>query len=119
MRDMFSEPYSYSIRLIGFRIIKVKGCYFYFSELVNSSVKNGLPSTPDDYQLLFSGHAIAQVVSYGLLIAAARVRAQVMWDLWWKSGTGAGFLHVLGFPLTILIPLTASHSSSSYHLGLV
>jgi hypothetical protein len=30
-----------------------------------------------------------------------------------QSGTGAGFLRVLRFPLPILIPLTALHSSSS------
>jgi hypothetical protein len=34
-----------------------------------------------------------------------------MRDLWWKSGTGAGFLRVLRFPLPILIPPTALHSS--------
>jgi hypothetical protein len=26
-----------------------------------------------------------------------------MWDLWWISGNGAGFLRVLRFPLPILI----------------
>jgi hypothetical protein len=38
---------------------------------------------------------------------------QVMWNLRWTNGTGAGFLRVLRFLLPILIPPTAPHSSSS------
>jgi hypothetical protein len=65
------------------------------------------------------GRAIAQAISRRLLTAAARIRAQVMayWICGGESGTGAGFLRVLRFPLPILIPATASHSSSSIIRG--
>jgi hypothetical protein len=58
--------------------------------------------------------AIAQAVSRRLLTASARVRAQV-WSCGicgGQSGTGAGFLGVLQFPLPILITPTAPHSST-------
>jgi hypothetical protein len=35
-----------------------------------------------------------------------------MWDLWWKSGTGADFLRIFWFPLPIIIPSPAPSSSS-------
>jgi hypothetical protein len=62
----------------------------------------------------YVGRAIVQEVSRQLPIAAARVRAQVRsWGICGvQSGTGAGFLRVLRFPLSILIPPTAPHSSS-------
>jgi hypothetical protein len=50
-----------------------------------------------------SGRAIAQAVSRWLPTAAARVRTRV-WSSWicgGQSGTGAGFLRVLRFPLPI------------------
>jgi hypothetical protein len=61
------------------------------------------------------GRAIAQTVSRRLPTAAARVRAQVKscGTCCEQNGTGAGFLRVLQFPLPILIPPTAPHSSSS------
>jgi hypothetical protein len=60
------------------------------------------------------GRAIAQEVSRRLPTAAARVRAQVRscGTCGGRIGAGAGFLRVLLFPLTILIPPTAPHSSS-------
>jgi hypothetical protein len=60
------------------------------------------------------GSAIAQVVSRRLPTAAARVRCQVRLCgiCGEQSGTGTGFLRVLRFPLQILIPPTAPHSSS-------
>jgi hypothetical protein len=61
------------------------------------------------------GRAIAQAVSRRLPTAAARVRFQVRSCVicGGQSGTGAGFLRVLRFPLPILIPPTTQHSSSS------
>jgi hypothetical protein len=58
--------------------------------------------------------AIAHAVSRRLPTAAARVRAQVRSCAicGGQSGTGARFLRVLRFPLAILIPPTAPHSSS-------
>jgi hypothetical protein len=60
------------------------------------------------------GRVIAQADIRRLPMAAARVRAQVSSCeiCGWQSGTGAGFLRVLRFPLPILIPPTAPHSSS-------
>jgi hypothetical protein len=51
--------------------------------------------------------------------AAARVRAQVRscGIYGGRSGTGADFLRVLRFPLPIVIPPTAPHSSSSIIRG--
>jgi hypothetical protein len=60
------------------------------------------------------GHAVVELVSRRFPTTAARVRARVrscgISD--GQSGTGAGFLRVLRFPLPILIPPTATHSSS-------
>jgi hypothetical protein len=58
------------------------------------------------------GRVIAQAVSRRLPTAAARVRAEVRSGGIYggQSGIGAGSLRVLRFPLTILIPPTASHS---------
>jgi hypothetical protein len=60
------------------------------------------------------GHAIAQAVSRRFPTAAAQVRAQVRscGICGGQSGTGASFLRVLRFPLPIIIPPTAPHSSS-------
>jgi hypothetical protein len=67
------------------------------------------------------GRAIAQAVSRWLPTAAARVRARV-WSsgiCGGHSGTGAGFLRVLRFPLPIFIPPIAPQSPSSIkYLGL-
>jgi hypothetical protein len=55
------------------------------------------------------GRAIGQVVSHWLPTSAARVRSQVRscGICGGQSGTGAGFLRVLRFPLPIFIPPTA------------
>jgi hypothetical protein len=60
------------------------------------------------------GHVIAQAVSHWLPTMVAWVRSQVKscGICGGQSGAGADFLWVLRFPLPILIPPTASHSSS-------
>jgi hypothetical protein len=61
------------------------------------------------------GRTIAQVVSRQFPNAAARVRAQVTSCriCGERRDTGAGFLRVyFGFPMSILIPPAAPHSSS-------
>jgi hypothetical protein len=65
--------------------------------------------------IVHRGRAIAQAVSHRLPTAAARVRAQfkLCGICGGQSGTEAGFLRVLRFPLPILIPPSAPHSSSS------
>jgi hypothetical protein len=62
-----------------------------------------------------AGRAIAQAVSLWFPTSAALVRAQVRscGICVWRSGTEAGFLLVLQFPLPILISPTAPHSLSS------
>jgi hypothetical protein len=63
---------------------------------------------------LQSGRAIAQAVNRRLPTSSAPVPAQVRscGICGGQCGTGVGFLRVLRFPLPILIPLTAAHSSS-------
>jgi hypothetical protein len=60
------------------------------------------------------GRDIAQAVSCWLPTEVARVRAQVRSRgiFGGESGTRVGFFQVLRFPLPILIPPTAPHSSS-------
>jgi hypothetical protein len=63
---------------------------------------------------IFKGRAIAQAVRRWFPTAATRVRAQVRscGICGGQSGTGAGLLQVLRFPLSIIIPPTAPHTSS-------
>jgi hypothetical protein len=65
------------------------------------------------------GRAVAQAVSRRLPTATTRVRAQVMSCriCSGQSGSGASSLRVMRFPLPILIPLAAPHSSSSIIRG--
>jgi hypothetical protein len=60
------------------------------------------------------GRATAQAVSRRLSTVAGWVRAQARscWICGGQSATGAGFLRVLWFRLSILIPPSAPHSSS-------
>jgi hypothetical protein len=63
------------------------------------------------------GRAIARPVSRRLPTAAARVRSEVrlcgICD--GRSGTEAGFVQVLRFPFSILIPVTASYYYYYYY----
>jgi hypothetical protein len=57
----------------------------------------------------FVGRAVAQAVSRWLPIAASRVRVRAACGVCGgESGTGAGFLRVLRFPLPIIPPISAS-----------
>jgi hypothetical protein len=64
---------------------------------------------------LTDGRAIDQAVTRRLPTAASRVRTQVRSCkiCGAQSGTAAGFLRALRFPLPILIPPTAVHLSSA------
>jgi ribosomal protein S14 len=54
------------------------------------------------------GRAVAQVVSRWLPTAAARVRVRAACEVCGgQSGTGAGFLRVLRFPLPIIPPISS------------
>jgi hypothetical protein len=66
----------------------------------------------------YIGRAVAQAVSHLLPTAVTQVRAGVMscGIYGGQSGSGAGFLRVLRFSLS-LIPPTAPHSSSSIIRG--
>jgi hypothetical protein len=55
------------------------------------------------------GRAVAQAVSHWLPAAVARVRVRAACGVCGEqSGTGAGFLRVLRFPLTIIPPISPS-----------
>jgi hypothetical protein len=55
------------------------------------------------------GGAVAQAVSRWLPTAAARVRVRAACGVCGgQSGTGAGFLRVLRFPLSIIPPISPS-----------
>jgi hypothetical protein len=55
------------------------------------------------------GRAVAQAVSRWLPTAAARVRVQAASGVCsGQSGTGAGFLRVLRFPLPIILQISPS-----------
>jgi hypothetical protein len=66
--------------------------------LLRQSVSLPIPYIGND-------RAVAQEVSRWLLIAVARVRVRAACVVFGgQSGTGAGFLRVLRFPLPIIIP---------------
>jgi hypothetical protein len=65
-----------------------------------------------------TGRAIAQAVSRWLPTAAARVRSQIMWDLWWTKWHWGRFS-----PSTLVSPANPHSTDCSiiivYHPGLV
>jgi hypothetical protein len=67
---------------------------------------------------MYVRRAIAQAVSRRLPTAAARVRGQVMWDLWWTEWHRGRFS-----PSTLVSPANSHSTDCStiniYHLGLV
>jgi hypothetical protein len=87
-----------------------KCCTFFLELLVIASHVGATFSSERMNTLRLSpfalGRAIAQAVSRWLPTAAARVRARVLSNgiCGGQSGTGAGFLQVLRFPLPIFIP---------------
>jgi hypothetical protein len=91
-------------------------CTFYEQHFLQSQILTLFLQTLSQVPLLTSvGHVIAQTISRGLPTRAARVRAQVKSCsiCSGQSGVGAGFLRVFRFPLPILIPPSAPHSSPS------
>jgi hypothetical protein len=62
------------------------------------------------YNLLHgAGSAVAQAVSLWLPTAATRIRVRAVCGVCGgQSGTGAGFLRVLRFPLPIIPPISPS-----------
>jgi hypothetical protein len=66
------------------------------------------------YFSLVEGRATPQAISRRLPTGTARVRAQVnsCGICGGQSGSGAGFLRILQFPLSILIPPIAPYLSS-------
>jgi hypothetical protein len=102
------------ISLLYWDIYRTEACWcVYFSYLSYIIVSNDFL-----WLIWWPGRAIAQD-SRRLPNAAARVRAQVRscGICGGQSGGGAGFLRVLRFPLRILIPPTAPHSSGSGTIG--
>jgi hypothetical protein len=90
-----------------------------FSQLCHNILR-GWSFTLESIQMfptnLRVGRTIAQAVSRRLPTAAARVRAQLKsyGICGGQSGTEAGFLQVLWFPLPMFIPSTAPLSSSIF-----
>jgi hypothetical protein len=66
-------------------------------------------ATPASFKVYPLGRAVAQAVSRWLPTAAARVRVRTACGVYGgQSGTGAGFLRVLRFPLSIIPPNSPS-----------
>jgi hypothetical protein len=68
---------------------------------------------PMEHRISWKDRVIAQAVSRRLPTAAASVRSHIrsFGICGWQSDNGIGFLRVLRFPLPILTPPTAPHSS--------
>jgi hypothetical protein len=103
--NLFSASYAYEV---------LRRIFLYSSSLPNLNTGKTINGDVFDMLVIVQiGRAITQEVSRRLPTVAARVRAQVRscGICGGQSGTGASFLRVLRFPLSILIPPTAPHSS--------
>jgi hypothetical protein len=115
-RKGFSPPPHFQTRPTGSSTMPSNRREAHHSPPSSAEVKNEWNCTaiPLVRHNRLAGRAIVQAVSLRLPIAAARVRVQVRscGICGGQSGTGAGLFRVLRFPLLIIIPPTAPHSSS-------
>jgi hypothetical protein len=97
-----------------FGIVHVHIYVYCLLRMADTMTSQNINLSWDSFLLSLIDRAISSVCRR-LPTAAARIRAQVSsyWICGRQRGTGAGFLRVLQFPLPVLIPPTAPHSSSS------
>jgi hypothetical protein len=92
-------------RLTWFQILSFSFENFWFSSSYSVYIRDNSLLNMWSWSKIYPGRAVAQAVSHRLPTAAALVPVQVRsCDICGgQSGTGAGFLRVLRFPLPILI----------------
>jgi hypothetical protein len=77
--------------------------------VLHSMCSNRIITSYEAFVREVKGRAVAQAVSRCLPTAAARVRVRAACGVCGsQSGTGAGFLRVLQFPLPIIPPISPS-----------
>jgi hypothetical protein len=85
--------------------------------LVTGNLIRNLPDT--SYITTILGRAVAQAVRRRLPTAAARVRAQVMWDLWWTKWHWGRFSPSISLSPANSLSTDCSTFIIIYHPGLV